>query len=283
MVKNAHFSDKDNNISNLLFRILQSYLIDNKDWNMLWKHLPNIIINYLLRLNIFTEKENKKQSNILRATLIRLSENWPRSDTLENLLKFCEYVVDSLNLKNLIKTNIIDTDNVQLMKKIILSESNEGVSCNLISTRAAKRFYEIKQKENLGKISINLKYDKTLLNILGFPDSDKIKIFKNDFRNLILKNSLISTIKKASCFSDIVLKKALGNEFFKYLKPVGFSDYSEKTILIAVNSTSVAHEMYFNKSEILKRLRLIKEFSKLINIKFIIRHQIRQEYAEFIK
>lgn len=163
-------------------------------------------------------------------------------------------------------------EDVEFLKKIILSEPSENISNELFSTRVAKRFLEIKQRENKEKISIKNIENDALFDILHLPRSENVKIFKNDIRGLILRSSLISIIKEASCFSIVTLKRKLGNKFLKNMKPIGFSDFTKKTILLATKSATVTFEMNFYKAEILKKLQSIKEFSELKNIKFIVKH-----------
>ncbi|MEI6805746.1 MAG: DUF721 domain-containing protein, partial [Myxococcaceae bacterium] len=75
-------------------------------------------------------------------------------------------------------------------------------------------------------------------------------------------------LKQASCFSPDVLKSALGEDFSKFLKPVGFTDKAKKVVLIEVQSSSIAHEMSFRKPEILRRLKKLKEFEQVTDIRF---------------
>ena len=170
------------------------------------------------------------------------------------------------------KSTFLTDEDIQLLKKLIFAEFQKKTSNELIAIEAANCLFKIKQREKNNRLSLNSDCDDAVFGILHFPKLEKIKIFNSDIRGLIIRNSLISLIREASCFSKSVLEKQLGDKLLRYIKQAGFADYRKETILLIVNSTSVAHEMYFYKAEILERLRNIKEFSKLKYVKFVIQH-----------
>ena len=185
---------------------------------------------------------------------------------MNNLLKFAQHAVALIIGRNSPRSPA-SFEKRRLMD-FITAEQMAGHTGEVSAMRAAARLYQTKRNEQRGKFFVKPDQNNRLLELLSLPKSIGAELPKQDIRGLILKSSLAGLLKQASGFSPDILKSVLGEEWLKHVKPIGFTDDTQKTILFAVKSPSVAHELSFRKHEILSRLRKIREFKEVTDIRF---------------
>jgi hypothetical protein len=152
---------------------------------------------------------------------------------------------------------------------LIQMERSLGETDSMAAARAAAKYFQTKRREHAGKTYVAPDPDNRLAQILSLPKSIGAELPKQDIRGLILKSPLADLLKQAACFAPEVLKPILGEELFSKIKPVGFGDKMHKTVLIQVESSSMAQEMSFRKLDILNRLKRLKEFEQVADLRFM--------------
>lgn len=250
----------------VLLNLLKSHFEGSSELSEAWKKAPELTLMHLSRPGWPAEFLTREQKALVFIGLEKLSKELFYSNDMKSLLRFAQNAV-ALVLKygpQKSKTHIEKNRLAGLIK----SEQYDGQSDQVAVARAAARYINTKRREQAGKSYVPADPNNRLLEILSLPKSMGTELPKQDIRGLILKNSLAELLKQASCFSPDVLKGVLGEDFAKVLKPVGFTDKAQKTILIEVKSAAIAHEMTFRKPEILRRLRRLKEFELVTDVRF---------------
>jgi hypothetical protein len=250
----------------VLLNVLKSHFETSPELSGAWKKAPELTLMHLSRPGWPAEFLTREQKALVFIGLEKLSKELFYSNDMKSLLRFAQNAV-ALVLKygpQKSKTRI----EKNRLASFIKSEQLDGQPDRVAAARAAARYLNTKKREQAGKSYVPADPGNRLLEILSLPKSMATELPKQDIRGLILKNSLADLIKQASCFSPDILRPILGEDLSKYLKPVGFADKAQKTILIEVKSSAVAHEMTFRKPEIIRRLRQLKEFESVTDIRF---------------
>lgn len=250
----------------VLLKVLKSHFEQSKELSEAWKQAPSLTLMHLSRPGWPAEFLTKDHKALIGFELQKLAKELFYSNDMKSLLKFAQNAI-GLVLNYASKKSKTHVEK-QALASLIRVEQLEGQTDQASAARAAARYLNNKKKEQAGKSYVKPDPGNRLLELLSLSKSMGAELPKQDIRGLILKNSLADLLKKASCFSPDVLSAALGEDFSKVLKPVGFTDKAQKVVLIEVRSSSVAHEMSFRKPEILRRLRQLKEFEQVTDIRF---------------
>ena len=250
----------------VLLKVLKSHFEESVELSSAWKEAPRLALMHLSRPGWPAEFLGRDEKALINFELEKLSRELFYANDMKSLLKFAQNAI-GLVLKYGPQKSKLQIEK-QRLASLIKVEQLEGQLDHVAATRAAARYLNNKKREQAGKSYIQPDQNNRLLELLSLPKSIGAELPKQDIRGLILKNSLAELLQQASCFSPDVLRPILGDNFSKYLKPVGFADKAKKTILVEVKSSSIAHEMTFRKPEILSRLRRLKEFEQVTDIRF---------------
>lgn len=250
----------------VLLNVLKSHFESSKELSEAWKTAPTLTLMHLSRPGWPAEFLTRDHKALIGFELQKLAQELFYSSDMKSLLKFAQNAI-GLVLRYGSKKSKTQVEK-QRLAGLIKVEQLDGQTDQVAASRAAARYLNNKKREQIGKSYVQPDPNNRLLELLSLPKSMGAELPKQDIRALILKNSLADLLKKASCFSPDVLKTVLGEDFSRHLKPVGFTDKAQKTVLIEVKSSSIAHEMSFRKPEILRRLRQLKEFEQVTDIRF---------------
>lgn len=251
-----------------VLNLLKSHFEQSKTLSKAWEQAAHRTMTHLSRPGWPAESLRLEQKKLITQVLNSQAKELSYSNDMKSLLKFAQHAV-ALVIKQISSKSKTELEKQRLMG-FIKAEQLGGQVGEVAATRAAARFLQSKRRDHRGKIFVEPDQDNRLLEILSLPKSIGAELPKQDIRGLILKSSLAQLLRRASCFSPELLKSVLGEEFLRHLKPVGFSDKDQKTLLIAVKSSSVAHEMSFRKMELLRRLHKIKEFEQVTDLRFTV-------------
>ncbi|MES2504406.1 MAG: DciA family protein [Myxococcota bacterium] len=252
----------------VLLKVLRSHFEASPSLDAAWQSAPSLALMHLSRPGWPAEFLKAEQKRQISTELTKLALQLKHSNHLKILLQFVQQSI-ALVLQFASTKSKTQLEKQRLMG-FIRSEQMEGQTDEAAAARGAARFLQSKRREHRDKVFIDPNEQDRLLEILSLPKSMGAQLPKQDIRGLILKSPLAALLKQASCFSPEIMKRAFGEEWLKHIQPVGFADKTQKTILISVKSSSVAHEMSYRKAEIIRRLHQIKEFEQVSDVRFTV-------------
>ncbi len=250
-----------------LLKVLRAHFEKSKVLGDAWQGAPALTLMHLTRPGWPGENLKPLQKQALLKELIPIASQLAYANDMKSLLNFAQQAIAKvmIRLPNHSKTVLEQRH----LAGLIQAERALGEDDQAAASRAAAKYFQTKRREHRGKTYIPADPNNRLAQILSLPKSIGAELPKQDIRGLIMKSPLADLLKQAACFAPEVLKPVLGEELFSKIKPVGFGDKQQRTILIQVESASVAHEMSFRKLDILGRLKRIKEFEQVSDLRFI--------------
>lgn len=250
----------------VLLKILRSHFEQSAELLQAWEGVPRLALMELARPGWPGEDLSKDQKAWLEFEFGKLAKSLFYANDIKSLQRFAQQAV-ALVLKTAPKKSKAQISK-QRLYNLIKVEQLDGYEDSAVASRAAARYMNDQKRTQKNMSYIAAEPDNRLLDLLSLPKSTGAEIPKQDIRGLILKNPLAELLKKATCFAPEVVRPVLGEDLAKHLKPVGFTDKAQKVMLIEVPSSSIAHEMSFRKPEIIKRLKQLKEFEQITDIRF---------------
>lgn len=251
--------------SESLVQVLQEFFLTARHGDNSWKHVAHICLIHLCRPGWPGAGLSPVRRLELGQELTKLSRALFYSKDKASLIMFAKAAVQAVAKKLPSKP---ETKPLARMTAIIHSELLSGRGSVEVATRAAARVFSDEQRQKRQTVDVNLAKNDPLRDVLAIPKSSTARLPKTDLRALMLRCDLTSLLHEATPFASKTMRETLGDELFAKCKPLGFGDRFSKTVLLEVNSSSIAHEMLFRKNEILNRLRRIPSLSKISDIRF---------------
>lgn len=250
----------------VLLKLLRTHFEQSAELGEAWKDAPRVVLLHLSRPGWPAEFLDKDRKGLIHIELQKIAKELFYANDMKSLLKFAQQAVGLVLQYSPRRSD--EWLQKQQLKQFIQMEQLEGRRDKTAALRGAVRYLNGKKRETAGKFYVPADPDNRLLELLSLPKSLGAQLPKEDIRGLILKNSLADLLKQVSCFSPDIIKSALGEDLSRKLTVVGFFDRAKQTLLVKVKSAAMAHEMSFQKPEILRRLNQIKEFEGVTDIRF---------------
>ena len=253
--------------SQSVLRVLRNHFERSRLLQEAWRCAPEVAIRHLCRSGWPGESLRETQKKQIIKELSPLASSLAYANDMKSLAQFAQKTV--LHLLTQVSSKSRTEIETGRLVGFIKAEQHRGERGETAATRAAARFLQQKRRAHKQTTYIAPNQYGHLQELLSLPKSTGTELPKQDIRGLILKSSLSGLLQKASCFAPEVLRPVLGDMLFRQIKPVGFADQTQKSILIQVESSAIAHEMLFRKLEILKRLQQIPEFRQVNDLRFV--------------
>lgn len=111
--------------------------------------------------------------------------------------------------------------------------------------------------------------------VLDVPSRGNVRLPRNDVRMRLAEaahdNAAFGdALRQASRFSQELLRPVLGEELWSLGRPTGFSDKKESRVIVEVPSAMHAYEMQLRSQELVHRLRRVKGFEHVANVKLVV-------------
>lgn len=251
-----------------VYKILKRHFEQSETLLEAWKEAARLAVTELSRAGWPGEELTRDQRAWVRFELERVAQDLSYASDAESLLKFSQLAMASM--ARLAPKKPTKQREKQRLIDYVKSESLKSGPSEVGAVRAATRYWKHQKQKEQETTYIPPQPENRLLDLLSLPKQAGARLPKQDLRGLILKSSLSELLLKASCFVPELWRPVLGSELSQKMKLVGFFDRGNRVILAEVSSSSVAHDLAFRKPEILARLRKIREFEHVNDLRFSI-------------